>query len=192
MESEHNLNLGHRIQERREQMGLSLRELANQAGVTASFLSQLERGQSNPSLKSLQAIAKTLEVSIFYLLVEQSSSSHYLVRRRQGPHVSLSDSNVDLETRTPGPEMDQKMLAFVGRLQPGYDHDVIPARLPTQECIHILKGCLWVELEAAGYILDTGDSITFDGMNLRRLAVSGEQETVYLSFSTHRPFEVNR
>jgi hypothetical protein len=47
-------------------------------------------------------------------------------------------------------------------------------------------------LEAAGYILDTGDSITFDGMNLRRLAVSGEQETVYLSFSTHRPFEVNR
>jgi uncharacterized cupin superfamily protein len=72
----------------------------------------------------------------------------------------------------------------VGRLQPGYDHEVVHSRLSTQECIHILKGFLRVELEAAGYILETGDSITFDGMELRRLAVVGEQETVYLSFST--------
>lgn len=165
-------------------MGLSLRELATQAGVTASFLSQLERGQSNPSLKTLQAIAKTLGVSIFYLLVEEKSDSHYLVRNGQGPHFSLSDSNVDLETISPGPEMEQKMLAFVGRLQPGYDHEVVPSRLPTQECIHVVKGRLRVELEAASYLLDTGDSITFDGMKLRRLTVVGERETVYLSFST--------
>ena len=184
MGSEQFIKLGHRIQERREQMGLSLRELANESGVTASFLSQLERGQSNPSLKSLQSIAKTLDVSIFYLLVEQSSDSHYLVRNRQGPYFSLSDSNVNLETISPGPEMDRKMLAFVGHLQPGYDHEVVPSRLPTQECIHVLKGCLRVELKTAGYILDTGDSITFDGMNLCRLTVIGEQETKYLSFST--------
>lgn len=184
MEGEQILKLGQRIQERREQMGLSLRELANRAGVTASFLSQLERGQSNPSLKSLQAIANTLDVSIFYLLVEESSDSHYLVRHRQGPRFFLSDSNVDLEAISPGPNVDKKMLAFVGRLQPGYDHEVIPSRLSTQECIHILKGSLRVELEADGYTLDTGDSITFDGMALRRLAVLGDQETVYLSFST--------
>lgn len=183
-DSEYNLKLGRRIQERREQMGLSLRELAAQSGVTASFLSQLERGQSNPSLKTLQAVANTLDVSIFYLLVEESSDSHYLVRNQQGPHFLLSDSNVDLETLSPGPEMDQKMLAFVGRLQPGYDHEVVPSRLPTQECIHVLKGCLRVELKAAGYLLYTGDSITFDGMDLRRLAVVDEQETAYLSFST--------
>lgn len=184
MESEQNLKLGHRIQERREQMGLSLRELANQAGVTASFLSQLERGQSNPSLKSLQAIANTLGVSIFYLLVEESSDSHYLVRNRQGPRFFLSDSNVDLEAISPGPETEQKMLAFVGRLQPGYDHEVVPSRLPTEECIHVLTGHLRVELETTSYTLDCGDSITFDGINLRRLTVIGEQETVYLSFST--------
>jgi len=184
MEGEQFFKVGRRIQERREQMGLSLRELADRAGVTASFLSQLERGQSNPSLKSLQAIANTLDVSIFYLLVEESSDSHYLVRNRQGPHFFLSDSNVDLEAISPGPETDQKMLAFVGRLQPGYDHEVVPSRLSTEECIHVLKGCLRVEVETAGYILDNGDSITFDGMDLRRLTVVGDQETVYLSFST--------
>lgn len=184
MEVEQILKLGQRIQERREQMGLSLRDLANRAGVTASFLSQLERGQSNPSLKSLQTIANILDVSIFYLLVEDSSDSHYLVRNRQGPRFFLSDSNVDLEAISPGPNADKKMLGFVGRLQPGYDHEVIPSRLSTEECIHILTGCLRVELESDGYTLDIGDSITFDGTELRRLAVLGDQETVYLSFST--------
>ncbi|MCG3208163.1 MAG: hypothetical protein FOGNACKC_01765 [Anaerolineae bacterium] len=184
MENGQPAKLGRRIQERREQMGLSLRELATQADVSASFLSQLERGQSNPSLKSLQAIAKTLNVSIFHLLVEDSSDNHYLVRSGHGPHFTLSDSNVALETLSPAPEMDQKILAFIGRFQAGYDHEVVPSRLPTEECIYVLQGCLAVELEMASYLLDSGDSITFDGMSLRRLAVVGDQETAYLSFST--------
>ena len=184
MESRQSIKLGRRIQERREQMKLSLRKLANEADVTASFLSQLERGQSNPSLKSLKAIANTLNVSIFYLLVEDGSDNHYLVRSKQGPRFSLSDPNVALETLSPGPETDQKMLVFMGHFQAGYDHEVVPSRLPTEECIYVLQGCLKVELETASYRLDTGDSITFDGMTLRRLAVVGDQETVYLSFST--------
>ncbi len=184
MENEQAVKLGRRIQERREQMGLNLRELATRSDVTASFLSQLERGQSNPSLKSLQAIARTLNVSIFHLLVEDSADNHYLVRRKQGPRFPLSDSNVALETLSPAPEMDQKMLVFMAHFQAGYDHEVAPSRLPTEECIYVLQGCLKVELEAACYTLDTGDSITFDGMTLRRLAVVGDQETVYLSFST--------
>jgi transcriptional regulator with XRE-family HTH domain len=184
MKTDQSIKLGRRVQERRKQMGLNLRELAGQAGVTASFLSQLERGQSNPSIKSLQAIAKTLNVSIFYLLVDESSDSHYLVRNGRGPRFALSDSNVDLEMFSPGPESNRKMLAFVGRFQPGYDQEVIPSRQPTEECIHVLEGCLRVELESSSYILDAGDSITFDGMAIRRLAVVGDQKTEYLSFST--------
>ena len=184
METDQSTKLGHRVQERRKQMGLNLRELAAQAGVTASFLSQLERGQSNPSIKSLQAIANTLNVSIFYLLVDESADTHYLVRNRQGLHFVLSDSDVDLEMFSPGPKSNRKMLAFSGRFQPGYNHEVIPSRKPTEECIHVLEGCLRVELESSSYILDAGDSITFDGMAIRRLAVVGDDKTEYLSFST--------
>lgn len=184
MDNDRSVTLGRRIKERRKQLGLSLRDLAEQAGVTASFLSQLERGHSNPSIKSLQAITKTLNVSIFYLLVEDNSDRHYLVRNGQGRRFALSDSNVDLEMFSPGPHSNRKMLAFVGRLQPGYDQEVIPARQTTEECIHVLEGCLQVDLVDASYTLDPGDSVTFDGMSLQRLKVIGDRTTVYLSFST--------
>ena len=184
MKPDQSSQLSRRIQERRAQMGLSLRELAAQAGVTASFLSQLERGQSNPSLKTLQAIAKTLNVSIFYLLVDESSDKHYLVRSGQGQRMAFSTPNVDLEVFSPGPEANRKMLAFVGRFQPGYEQETVPSRQPTEECIIVLKGALEIDLESSSHVLNAGDSITFDGMTISQLSAISDQETVYLSFST--------
>jgi len=165
-------------------MGLSLRELATRSGVTASFLSQVEREQSNPSLKTLQAIAKTLEVSIFYLLVADGSERHYLVRRGEVQRSGFATPNVNLEVFSPGPEANRKMLAFVGRFQPGYSEKTVPSRQPTQECITVLVGKLKIDLESSSCVLDEGDSITFNGMDIRRLTALGDQELTYLSFST--------
>jgi len=180
----HANQLSRRIQERRKQMGLSLRELATRAGVSASFLSQVERGRSNPSLKTLQAIAKTLDVPIFYLLVEDGSEKHHLVRRGEGQRSGFATPNVNLEVFSPGPEARRRMLAFVGRFQPGYSEETVPSRRPTEECIIVLKGRLKIELESGSCVLNEGDSITFDGMDIRRLTALGDQETAYLSFST--------
>lgn len=175
--------LGRRIQRKREQMGLSLRMLADQTGVTASFLSQIERGQTNPSLNSLQTIAKALKVPIFHLLLEESFDSH-LVRNGQGPRLALSESNIEYEMRSPGPGRHRRILAFVAYCQPGYDHEAVPSTRPTEECIYVVEGCLRVELETASHEIEMGDSLTFDGMTLRRLATVGDRATVYLSFST--------
>ncbi len=176
--------LSRRIQERRMQMGLSLRELAARAGVTASFLSQVERGQSNPSLKTLQAIARTLNVPIFYLLVDDSSENHHLVRRGEGTRSAFATPNVSLEVFSPSPEAQRKMLAFVARFQPGYSEETVPSQQPTEECIIVLSGALLIDLKDGSHILQTGDSITFDGMNIRRLTALNHEEVVYLSFST--------
>ena len=177
--------LGRRIQKRREQMGLSLRTLAAQSGVTASFLSQVERGQTTPSLNSLQGIAKTLQVPLFYFLIEESSEGH-LVRDGHGALLSMPDADMDYEIRSPGRE--RKILAFVARCQPGHRHDAISPGQSTQECIYVIRGSLRVELEDDSYVIEAGDSITFDGLELRCLAVSGDRETLYLSFSTPPAF----
>lgn len=166
-------------------MGLSLRTLADRSGVTASFLSQVERGQTNPSLNSLRGIADILQVPLFYFLLEESSDSH-LVRDERGIRLALPDANVDYEMRSPGRE--RKILAFVARCQPGHRHHAISPRQSTEECIYVIQGGLRVELEDASYIIEAGDSITFDGLALRCLAVAGDRETVYLSFSTPPAF----
>jgi transcriptional regulator with XRE-family HTH domain len=173
--------VGRRIQKRREQMGLSLRTLAGQSGVTASFLSQVERGQTTPSLNSLKGIAETLQVPLFYLLIEDNSDGH-LVRDGCGARLLAMDADVDYEIRSPGQE--RKILAFVARCQPGYRRDALSPGQSTEECIYVIRGSLRVELEDGGYVIETGDSITFDGLALRCLAVAGDRETVYLAFST--------
>ena len=188
MENQQSLLLGGRIQEKRNQIGLSLRELASQTGLTASFLSQLERGQSNPSLKSLQTIAVALNTSVFNFLMEETPNSEYLVHSGQGDSISLSStSDIKYKMISPGSENPRKLLAFLGRCQPGFEQGVVLARQSTEECIHVIEGCLEVMLEGESHVLEAGDSITFDGIQLRRLAVMGDQETIYISFSTPPP-----
>ena len=58
------LELGVRIRALRERRGLSLRVVAERAGVSESFVSQIERGVASPSVASLRALADALGESI--------------------------------------------------------------------------------------------------------------------------------
>lgn len=61
--------IGKRIKELREEKGISLSALAEQAGVAKSYLSSIERGvQSNPSITFLEKISSVLQVEIQILL----------------------------------------------------------------------------------------------------------------------------
>ena len=55
--------LGDYLRDQRRQAQLSLRQLAEQAGVSNPYLSQIERGLRKPSAEVLQQIAKALRVS---------------------------------------------------------------------------------------------------------------------------------
>jgi transcriptional regulator with XRE-family HTH domain len=56
--------LGSRLKELRQQAGLSLRELARQADVSPSLVSQIENGKSRPSVSTLYAFARLLNVPV--------------------------------------------------------------------------------------------------------------------------------
>src|SRR4051794_39946776 len=56
--------LGARLRHARQKSGMSLRELARQLGVSASFVSQLENGKSQPSVATLYSITQLLGLSI--------------------------------------------------------------------------------------------------------------------------------
>ena len=65
-----NMNsIGDYIRQQREQAKISLRQLADQAGVSNPYLSQIERGLRKPSADVLQQIARALRVSAEVLYV---------------------------------------------------------------------------------------------------------------------------
>jgi transcriptional regulator with XRE-family HTH domain len=65
--------LGARLKRVRERSGRSLREVARELGVSASFLSQMERGKSSPSVATLYSLAQLLDVSIDELFAEEDA-----------------------------------------------------------------------------------------------------------------------
>jgi transcriptional regulator with XRE-family HTH domain len=67
-------SLGTRLRQARLRSGITVRELARQLGVSASFVSQLENGKSQPSVSTLYALAQCLGESIDRLFLQQDQS----------------------------------------------------------------------------------------------------------------------
>ena len=69
-------SLGEFLQEQRRNAQLSLRQLADQTGVSNPYLSQIERGIRRPSAEVLQQIAKALRISAEALYVRAGLLDH--------------------------------------------------------------------------------------------------------------------
>jgi transcriptional regulator with XRE-family HTH domain len=195
--------LGTRLKERRQVLGLSLRELARKTDLTASFLSQVERGKTNLSLDSLRRISEVMEVPILYFLSERHHSNGSqpepnedaaelnvyspVVRANSRPKLILPISGVVYEKLIP--DLGRKMEAFLGQLAPGTGNVARRLRKPTEEFIYVLSGTLLVELEYGRYSLNPGDSIYFEGELLRRLECAAQDEdAIWISVITPAVF----
>src|SRR5690349_12338210 len=80
--------IGSRVRALREAMGLSLRDLAERCGVSAPMLSQVERGETSPTLQVATRIAAGLDLRLSQLLRLDEDGAVTIVRageRRQGP-----------------------------------------------------------------------------------------------------------
>jgi len=176
-----NLAIGLRLKERRQELGLSLRALAARAGLTAAFLSQVERGQTNISIAALQRVAEALNVPALYFLTDGPRQSP-VVRSNARLKLSLPDSDVVYELLTP--DLNRKVEIFRATLAPGARKAARRLREPTEECIYVLSGALAVELTTGEYVLQPGDSICFDGMTLKSLSCASAEEAVWIGVIT--------
>jgi transcriptional regulator with XRE-family HTH domain len=173
--------LGERVHTRRSQLDLTLRDLAERCGLTASFLSQVERDLVSPSIGSLRQIASALDVPIFYFLADEPARSP-VVRSAERRRLTLPNPDVTYELLTPG--IGGKMEVFICRLPAGSGNVARPMPGDTEECLLVLEGSIDVQLEGQNYRLATGDSMCFNGIVLKSLSNPGEVEAVFVSSIT--------
>ena len=81
--------VGPRIRALRDAMGLSLRDLAERSGVSAPMLSQVERGETSPTLAVAVKIAAGLELTLSQLL--RPDEGHVLVNGRNITTASAAE-----------------------------------------------------------------------------------------------------
>ncbi len=183
--------IGSRIRAKRQEEGLSLRDLAERTDLTASFLSQVERARVSVSLSSLRRIAEGLGVPILFFLEDKTVTAPLdngtlkyspLVRANQRPKLTLPDSHVTYEMLVP--DLGGKMEAFIGRVAAGTGNVARRLREPTEEFIQVLSGVLKVRLLTGEYLLNPGDSIYFEGASLIELSDASDEDVAWLSVIT--------
>ena len=76
------LDLGTRIRSLRQARRLTLRDVAERAGVTESFLSQVERDVTSPSIATVHRIARALDLSIAQLFTPMPTPAVSFAARR--------------------------------------------------------------------------------------------------------------
>src|SRR5205807_3232130 len=93
------VEIGPRTRALREGMGLSLRDLAVRSGVSAPMLSQVERGETTPTLAVAAKIATGLGLSLSQLL--RLDESHHVVVHRKGSRRVVRRNGHRYEELTP-------------------------------------------------------------------------------------------
>lgn len=151
--------LGKKLKFLREEKNYSQKQLADLAGLSSGFISQVERNQVDPSLASLKKIANALDVKLKDLFDDEKQFSSHIVRKGKGKILRI-DSAVTCEmlAATPGKIME----AMIKYISPGGESGLVSPH-EGEEFIWVIKGTLKVTHGQEEYILNPGDSIYFQG-----------------------------
>ena len=166
--------LGKRLKALRNERGLTLAQLGRQVSLSASYLSQIERGLAMPSLPKLTTIANILGVEVRHFFEEDVSSLHP-TRSNQGKRLNnTADVVVELLSADP---TDKKIQPYRLVCQPGASRDRSPT-YPGEEFGLILKGELTVTVGEETFVLKTGDSIHYETLQPHSWRNRGDETCV--------------
>jgi XRE family transcriptional regulator, regulator of sulfur utilization len=174
--------VGGRIRALREAMAFSLRDLAERSGVSAPMLSQVERGETSPTLAVAEKIAAGLELTLSQLL-----------RLDEGEHVVISHAGQrrryergghrfeEMTPPLPGQRADVSLHTLAPRATTGGPGDPPMHEPGSRETTVVLEGALALFVEGARHDLSSGDSVTFDADLPHHFKNEGEEPTRFLA-----------
>ncbi len=149
-------DVARQIRRLRERRHLSQRALAQASGLSRNTLSLLERGQTSPTLATLEKIAAALQVDI-----------NIFFQAAAGPVATGDETGLDpgwegAAADTAGYQLEPLIAAHILRLEPECSSGSLPYH-SGEEFVYCLSGKCLVAVEERQYMLKPGDSLHFDG-----------------------------
>jgi len=151
-------DFGARIRAFRKMRRLTLKSVASHAGVSESFLSQVERGNSGASVSTLKLIAEALGLSLSDLFSEGGAPQHRVVRPEERPRILAAGVVKYMLTQRPLKELE----VLEGEFEPGattggveYTHG------DSQELLYVLDGTVELTLGGETFTLTASCSMEY-------------------------------
>lgn len=156
------MSLGERIKQLRQNNSLSVRQLAQQVGVTASFIYQLEQDKVSPSFSTLKSIAAALNTNISLLVEDELPEEWVLIRKNNRRRIATDSDNIKLDILTFLGTRHKKMQPLVFELEVGEKQVSLPQIHGTHEdFIYIIQGQVEVATDKGSYVVEEGDAAYF-------------------------------
>ncbi|HWX73866.1 MAG TPA: XRE family transcriptional regulator [Solirubrobacteraceae bacterium] len=176
--------IGARVKALREASSLSLRELAQRSGVSAPMLSQVERGETSPTLTVAARIAAGLDLRLSQLLRLDEGGAVTIVRagrRQRGGNARRGHRFEVLTAAAPGQraELSRHTLAPGGAT--GAPDDPPIHEPGSREIALVQRGSPVLLCDGQRHQLNEGDCVTFDADLPHRFENPGEEEAVLLA-----------
>ena len=158
--------VGSAIRQQRQKDGLTIAQVAEQAGISRGMLSKIENGQTTAGLDTLARIARALGVSMSMLFskYDASATSAQHVKKGGGMEVvrrgTKSGHTYHLLAYDQGPvKLFEPFLITIeddSERYPTFEH-------PGTEFIYMLEGRIEYRCGQETYVLEPGDALTFQG-----------------------------
>jgi transcriptional regulator with XRE-family HTH domain len=164
-EMEAQIHIGPRVRALREAMDLSLRDLAERSGVSAPMLSQVERGETSPTLQIASRIAAGLELRLSQLLRLDESGTVTVVRageRRRGGSPERGHAFEVLTAPLPGQRAELSRHTLTAGARTGGAGDPPIHEPGSREIALVESGRVVLEIDGDRHELGPGDCVTFD------------------------------
>lgn len=155
------MSLGTRIKRVRTNNGMTVRQLAEKVGLSASFLYQLEQDKTSPSFSTLKSIATALNTNITLLIEDNLPEEWLVVRSNNYKRVVTDNPGMELNLLTFLGLREKKMQPMVFELAPGAESAGLEGYEDKEHFLYILEGEIQVTLRDAKYVLNKGDAAYF-------------------------------
>jgi transcriptional regulator with XRE-family HTH domain len=155
--------VGERVKALRRSMGMSLRELSERSGVSAPMLSQVERGDTSPTLTVAARIASGLELTLSQLLRLDEGQHVVVVHKGSGRARERGGHRTEeLTPALPGQRADVSRHTLDPNASTGGPSDPPMHEAGARETAVVVEGTLTLVVDSEDHTLHAGDAVTFD------------------------------
>ncbi|HEX4690024.1 MAG TPA: XRE family transcriptional regulator [Solirubrobacteraceae bacterium] len=174
--------IGPRVRALREGLDLSLRDLAARSGVSAPMLSQVERGETSPTLLIAARIAAGLELRLSQLLRLDEGGTVSVVRAGDGRQGGAEGHRYEICTPPlPGQRAEVSRHTLTPGASTGGPGDPPIHEVGARETAVVQAGVATLVIDGERHELRTGDAVTFDADLSHHFENHGKEEAVLLA-----------
>lgn len=151
--------LGKRMRRIRQDKGLTLKEIEHRVGVSATHISEIERGKTSPTIQALEKIAAALEVLPSHLIDLPPTAEPEVLGPQDRISITMNKGAIILEPFTHR-SVCSEMSIFLATIQGNGQVAGVSGHRGEEFC-YVLDGFLEVTVDGQPHVLRKGDTIHF-------------------------------